>query len=351
MIADGDRTWNIQHAERLSAARDAVFGHSFDVALLDMGLPDATGLQSLQEIARLAPRLPIVMLTGQGEIRLSLQAIEEGAQDYLVKGQARPEAIIRSALYAIQRKSLELELRDANEALQAFTGIVSHDLNGPLNHIRGFAELLAHEAGPALGPTATDYIRTIREAVGRLQRLIHDLLEFSRSTAQPIERKTVNLSELARLAFARLREGDKTRRLRLLLPESLECEADPALAALVMENLLSNAWKYTARRQEGRVELGVAETPRGLAYFVRDNGVGFDMASAGRLFQPFSRLHPQGAFPGTGLGLTIVRRVIERHGGALWAEARPEEGATFFFTFAPPSPHRIGAARVTSPSG
>lgn len=332
--SDPSHPWTFAMAQRLADARSQIRHQAFDAILLDVGLPDARGLEGLRAIVQEAPRLPVVLLTGLDDLHISIKSIEEGAQDYLVKGQATPEAVARAVLLARRRKQLEIELREANQSLEAFNGIVSHDLRSPLNHVRGFAELLGEELHAQASPAATDYLGRIQRAVVHMQGLVDDLLAFSRAAHQSVSRSEVDLVAVAQEAFQRLREAEPGRDAELVAPARLVCGADPRLCEVLVDNLVSNAWKYTSGRPHARIEIGASPGSSPTAFFVRDNGVGFDEASAQRLFQPFVRLHAKSQFPGTGLGLATSRRVVERHGGTIWAQAQPDQGATFWFTLA-----------------
>lgn len=350
LATGSDPAWDVRHVERLSEGLRALAAETFYTVLLDMGLPDSTGLDGVRAIAGQFPKVPIVVLTGHNELPLSVRAIEAGAQDYLVKGQAGPEAIVRSIVYATRRKALEVELREVNESLDAFNAIVSHDLRAPLNHVRTFVDLIEEETADALSPTATDYMKRVQGAVRRMQELIDDLLEFSRSAHAPLNLQPVDLVGVARSVIAEFHEREPARPYELVVPDQLRCRGDPGHLTIALQNLLNNAWKYSSRKPTVRIEVGSRETSRGLAFYVRDEGTGFDPGQVGRLFQPFSRLHSKAEFPGTGIGLATVRRIVERHGGTIWAEAKPGVGATFIFTLPSPVPAPSPSIRV-APAG
>ncbi len=236
------------------------------------------------------------------------------------------------------------ELQRANEELEAFNASVSHDLRSPLTGAGGFAELLLARYGAGLPAEAREYARQIQEGTRRMARLVDDLLTFSRLGRQPLRRQAVSVAGLVRGCLAELGGGEAGRRLDVRVGDLADCEGDAALLRQVWLNLLSNALKYTRGRDPAVIEVGCQAGGGAPAYFVRDNGAGFDMARAGRLFEAFQRLHPAEEFGGTGVGLTIVRRVVERHGGRAWAEAEPGRGATFFFTLGPDAAPRPGAA-------
>jgi light-regulated signal transduction histidine kinase (bacteriophytochrome) len=225
------------------------------------------------------------------------------------------------------------ELNASNSELEAFSYSVSHDLRAPLRHVTGFASLLEEHAGSALDDEGRRYLKTITDAAGRMATLIDDLLAFSRTGRASLTKGRVDLNALVSDARAEVSVDLDGRRITWNVHPLPEVHADPALLRPVMVNLLSNALKYTRTRDEARIEVGTCDgQPGEVAIFVRDNGVGFDMQYADKLFGVFQRLHSAAEFPGTGVGLAIVQRVINRHGGRVWAEAKPGEGATFFFT-------------------
>ena len=227
------------------------------------------------------------------------------------------------------------QLREANHELEAFSYSVSHDLRGALQPISSLAGLLAIEGEAVLGPRAKDYLDRIQAETQRMAGLINDLLRLAQFGQVELKSETVNLSKVARDVAARLKFGDPTRQIDFLIENNLETEGDAGLLQVVMENLISNAWKYTARKERARIAFGVTTGEEGSkAYFVRDNGAGFDMGAADKLFTPFQRLHHPEDFAGHGVGLATARRIINRHGGRIWCEAMPEKGATFYFTLA-----------------
>ena len=220
----------------------------------------------------------------------------------------------------------------ANDELTSFTSYVSHDLRAPLRALNGYSQALAEDYGDRLDDTARDLMDRIREASRKMDTLLDDLLQWSRLGRAELHRAAADLSALARESAGQLQAADPDRHVTFRITDGITGSADPGLIRTVLDNLLGNAWKYTARQSQPVIEFGVTTAPgEPDTYFVADNGVGFDPACASQLFQPFQRLH--GAeFPGTGLGLASVRRIVERHGGHIWAEAAVDHGATFSFT-------------------
>lgn len=230
------------------------------------------------------------------------------------------------------RKHIELALIAANRELEAFSSSVAHDLRAPLRGMNGFAQILLDDYADRLDAEGVDCLREIHFNAGRMGALIDSLLSLSRVTRTELKPVQVSLTALAQASFAALRAGDPGRVVDLVVAPDLEAELDPALARTLIDNLLQNAWKFTGKVTAARIEVGVADDAGSRTFFVRDNGAGFDMAHADKLFAAFQRLHTVGEFPGTGIGLATANRIIHRHGGRIWAEGRVDGGATFHFT-------------------
>jgi len=224
------------------------------------------------------------------------------------------------------------ELAALNEELEAFTYSASHDLRAPLRAIDGFSAALLEDCMDTLDERGRDYLNRVRGAAQRMGALIDDFLVLSRVTRATLRRERVDLSAQAKEIAEELRRQDPGREVDLQIQPGLIAEGDAKLLRIALENLLGNAWKFTSKRPRARIEVGLGAREGQPAYFVRDNGVGFDMTYARKLFGAFQRLHPAQEFPGTGIGLATVRRIIHRHGGMVWADAAPDLGATFFFT-------------------
>jgi PAS domain S-box-containing protein len=237
-----------------------------------------------------------------------------------------------------QNQELEVRVRERtgqletiNRELEAFCYSVSHDLRAPLRSIRGFSEVLLERYGSKVDAKGQTLLRRVCESSQIMDRLIEDLLKLSRVTRVELKRRTVNLSALAGEIADKLREAEPSRPVQFVIAPDLKAEGDERLLHVVLDNLLRNAWKFTSKRSETRIEVGLTSEPE-CAFFVSDNGAGFDMAYADKLFGVFQRLHPLEEFDGTGIGLANVRRIVHRHGGRTWAEAKVDEGASFYFT-------------------
>lgn len=332
------------------------------VILLDVKMPDLDGFETAALIhARERTRdIPIIFLTAAAPDHAdAMRGYAVGAVDYLIKPVVpelvrskvsvfvelakRTRQLERNAalLRAREQEARELaetraelvaDLEHKNRELESFGYTVSHDLRAPLRRIEGFARALAESHAAGLDAAGARYLARIRESTAHMVELIDALFLLSRVARHELRFQSVDLSALAERAAADLRLAEPGRAVELTIRPGLEACGDARLLRTVVENLLGNAWKFTAGRKPARIEFGASGGHAERIYFVRDNGAGFDMAFARRLFSPFQRLHSASEFPGTGVGLATVQRIIQRHGGRVWAEAVPGEGATFWFT-------------------
>ncbi|MEI7981633.1 MAG: ATP-binding protein [Bacteroidota bacterium] len=223
-------------------------------------------------------------------------------------------------------------LVSANQELEAFSFTVSHDLRSPLNVISGYSQLLQQDYAGILDEQAIEFLKRIQKATVSMSTLIDDLLQFSRSGRAEIKTEPIDLSEMARQIIAEYEPRYQEHEPRFYIQEGINVQADPGLIHVVLDNLFSNALKYSSKVANPEISFGLLKTEHENIFFVRDNGAGFDMLKAAKLFNPFQRLHTSYEFQGTGIGLATVRRIVERHGGRVWAESTPGNGATFFMT-------------------
>jgi|HubBroStandDraft_5_1064220.scaffolds.fasta_scaffold00467_4 signal transduction histidine kinase len=230
----------------------------------------------------------------------------------------------------VQQRTRELEA--SNQELESFSYSVSHDLRAPLRTIDGFSLALQEDFADKLDAQGEDYISRVRNGVQRMGTLIDSLLQLSRVTRSDVQRELVDLSHLATLVFRELQTGDPEREINWVAQPGVIAEADPRLMRIAFENLIGNAWKFTARTPNATVMFGSGPQNGKTVYFLRDTGAGFDMNYVDRLFTAFQRLHGEREFTGSGIGLATVSRIIRRHHGSIWAEGEPGKGATFFFT-------------------
>jgi PAS domain S-box-containing protein len=226
-----------------------------------------------------------------------------------------------------------IKLEASNKELEAFSYSASHDLRAPLRSIEGFSQALLEDYRDKLDIQGKDYLTRIKTATRRMADLIEDMMQLSRITRMEMNIEKVNLTLIARSVMSELQKSQPQRHVEISIADSLEDTADLRLMRIVLDNLLSNAWKFTERQAKAKIEFGLWKTEgRVKTYFIRDNGAGFDMAYSDKLFAPFQRLHADDEFPGTGIGLATVRRIINRHGGKVWAEGEIDKGASFYFS-------------------
>jgi signal transduction histidine kinase len=245
---------------------------------------------------------------------------------------AREEVVALNATLEqrVAERTQALEL--ANKELETFSYSVSHDLRTPLRAIEGFSSILMRDHADRLDERGLEHLQRVRAATQRMGHLIDDLLNLARTMRVEVRRRRVKLSEMARSVAKEISDAHPDRKVRFEIAPDLSAHADPQLLRVVLDNLLGNAAKFSSKKADARVEFGCALQNGEAVYYVRDNGVGFDMTYANKLFGAFQRLHSVKEFEGTGIGLANAQRVIARHGGRIWAEARPDEGATFYFT-------------------
>jgi signal transduction histidine kinase len=257
-----------------------------------------------------------------------LEEIEQKNRALAAKERALCKANARLEERVVRRTQ---ELEAVNKELEAFNYSVSHDLRAPLRHVDGFSQALKDEYANQLGEQGQDYLRRISKAVGHMAELIDGMLDLSRLNHGELVRGIVDLSALAETAVAKLQETKSAREIEVRIQPGVVVEGDRRLLSIVLDNLLNNAWKFTAKTTQPRIEFGTIERDGKTVCYVMDNGAGFDMNYADKLFGAFQRLHLAQEFPGIGIGLASVARSINRHGGRVWAEAEIDKGATFYF--------------------
>ena len=248
----------------------------------------------------------------------------------LIKYNGRPATLITVA--DITDTKVRKELEQVNKELEAFSYSVSHDLRAPLRSIDGFSQALLEDYEDKLDEQGKDYLRRVRAATQRMSQLIDDLLNLSRISRTEMHYEEVNLTAIAKAIAAELQKTQPERQVEFVIGENIVAHGDSHLLRIVLDNLLRNAWKFTSKHPHAKIEFGTIQQDGRLVYYVRDNGAGFDMNYANKLFTPFQRLHKSTEFEGTGIGLATVQRIIHRHGGSVWAEGEVEKGATFYFT-------------------
>jgi signal transduction histidine kinase len=333
-------------------ALDALQEGQFDLILTDLMMPQMDGIEVLSKAFEKDPNLMGVVMTGHGTIDTAVAAMKAGAFDYVLKPfqlktmlpilkralvvrdlrmeNAALQKRVEERTQEIERANQELEV--ANRELDAFAQSISHDLRAPLRGMAGYSQQIIDEYSAIIPKKGMALLEWITESAAQTGRLVDDLLIFCKYTRQPVERQPVNVSVIVRQVLEDMSEEREGRDVEIRMGALPDCIGDPSLLRQVWFNLLSNAHKFTRKREHAIIEIGCQEQPTELVYFVQDNGAGFDMQHAAHLFGVFKRLHHQEEFDGTGVGLSLTDRIIRRHGGRIWAEAAVDKGATFYFT-------------------
>jgi len=306
------------------------------IIVSDVMMPRMNGIELVQAV-RSDPEIvaiPIILLSARAGGEATVDGLEAGCDDYLTKPFTAQELLARVRAHVQLANSRSLwtaALERANRELDAFSYSVAHDLRAPLRIIEGFGAMLAAENAAQLDAEGHRRLNIMRDSAKRMSQLIDDLLYLSRLERSQLHRKTFDLSVLVKSVAAQLTDANPTRAVNVLVREDVQIEADPTLLKIALENLIGNAWKFTSKRAAACIEFGMVDegTP---VYFLRDNGAGFDMRYASKLFQVFQRLHAETDFAGTGVGLATVARIMQKHGGSVWADGAVDQGATFYFT-------------------
>jgi signal transduction histidine kinase len=323
----------------------------YDLLLADLMMPRMDGIALLQAAQEIDPDLVGVIMTGEGTIVTAVEAMKTGALDYILKPFKLSVIlpVLSRALTVrrlrIENKELEQNVRErtsqlevanreleaANKELEAFSYSVSHDLRGPLTVIIGSADLLVEDYAAQMPAQAHQLLRGVLGSGERLMQLIDDLLRLSRLGRQPLAKHPVDISALVGEVLQELQKEQSGRQIDIHIGDLPECVCDPALLKQVFVNVLSNAFKFTRGKERPTIDVSCRQQAGEKVYSVRDNGVGFDMEDAPQLFGAFQRFHSAEQFEGTGIGLSIVHRIVQRHGGRIWAEAAVDKGTTIYF--------------------
>ena len=347
-----DEGYSVKGFTGAGAALGALRSGAFDIVLTDLTMPGMDGIAFLNAAREIDPGLAGIVMTGHGTIATAVEAMKAGALDYILKPfdlrvilrvLARTQAMLRlrrenaALLERLSLRTVELEtanreLEVANRELEAFSGSVSHDLRSPLRTIDGLLRVVQEDFGAGIPPEACRHLETISGQASRMSELIEDLLRLSRLGREPLQKQPVDMLGLVQEVARELRSAEATRELDIRIGELPPVQADPSLLRQVWVNLVANALKFTRRRERALIEIAGEARDGKKLYSIRDNGAGFDPRRAERLFGIFQRLHAAKDFEGTGVGLSIARRIVERHGGSIWAEGEPDRGATFHFT-------------------
>jgi signal transduction histidine kinase len=323
-----------------------------EIVVTDINMPHKNGIVMASEIRAMNPATEIIFLTAYSDTNYLMQAIEIGVSHFILKPTNVEQLfkvidkVIASICSArlVTKKNIEIErlntelatkaeqLELANRELEAFDYTLAHDLRSPMVTISCFSQLLLDGHASQLDDKGKGHLQKIVLEIRRLSRFVEALLKFSVKSRKQIEKKWTNLSEIVQQISAGLLAQETGRHATFCITDGIKAYCEPDLLHLVLENLVRNAWKYTAKVEEARIEFGTISTEQDLVYFVRDNGAGFDQEASEKLFSPFQRLHCDSDFEGIGIGLATSYRIILRHGGRIWGEGEKGVGATFYFT-------------------
>jgi len=330
--------YSIKAVKSMGEAVGAIEGGNIGIVVVDLLLPGTSPNEVLAHIEKTSRKVPIVALTTEGAIDIAVDAIKHGAQDYLVKGSSSGDAIDRSIRYAIERKKLSEEqarirdeLRRSNEELQQFASVTSHDLKEPLRMVTMYLSLLEKRSSETLDDKSREYLVIARDGAERMAAMIDDLLAYSRVESGEPKKTPVHMDEALSTALTDLRAAIEENGALVTHDKLPTVTGDRSQIIMLLENLIGNAIKYRSEAAP-QVYVSVRMGDGEWIISVRDNGIGIAPEYADKLFKMFSRLHTRDEYPGTGIGLAVSRKIVERHHGRIWFESEPGKGTTFFFT-------------------
>jgi signal transduction histidine kinase len=323
-----------------------------EIVITDINMPITDGIKMATKIKSLSASTEIIVLTAHSDTQYLLQAIEIGINHYILKPinvkdiykvvdkaiaiiQAerlitQQNTMIRDLNADLYNKSLQLEMK--NKELESFNYTIAHDLRSPMVAISGFSQLMLDKYASVLDEKGEHYLQLIHQETSRISRLVEVMLQFSVNVRKNVDKKWVVLTDIVNEIIGNFAAQEDRSNMTFCIAEGIKGYCDPELMRIVLENLLGNAWKYSSKSCNARIEFGLINKEEDVVYFVRDNGPGFDQQDAESLFIPFQRLHNTDNVEGFGIGLATAYRIILRHGGKLWAEAEKKKGATFYFT-------------------
>ncbi len=345
-----EEVFTVETAATVDEGIDALSRSSFDVVLLEVCSRAGGGLEPLRRLRVEQPDIPVVLLNDMSDAgdRVALQAIGLGAQDYLQGDGLTTSGLSRALLHTVARSLAarnpkppshawwtkmarrQRHLERMNKELEAFNHSLAHDLRGPLCTLIGMSEILSDECLQHLDANGRYYLERICKVASSMERVIEGMVELTRGYEKALQRRRVNLSALVRDICEERSHEEPHRGVTCLVEDGVEVLGDPRMLEIVVDNLVGNAWKFTASSSSARIEFGRKRLDGVDVIFVRDDGPGFDPSVAGSLFKPFFKMNE--GMHGLGVGLSIVHRIISRHGGKLWAESSPGNGASFYFT-------------------
>ncbi|MEB3224866.1 MAG: ATP-binding protein [Synechococcus sp.] len=352
---------DIVHFARLETAIACLEKRSFDVILLDLSLPDSQGLSSLPMLMGVAPDVPIVVLTNTNDAELALEAVHQGAQDYLIKKNIAfdKETLLRSMLYAIERKrnqqalkiandrlrqemkareSMQLRLEQSNQELEQFAYIASHDLKQPLASIYSWSQLLQVRYGDRLDEKGGTYLQAIQDSVRQMTQLIEDLLTYSRVDRMENTTVDVDCNLIVHQVCNRLSSAIAAKDAKITLEPLPTIQGNPLQISQIFQNLIENALKYSQENLAPQIRISANPQHKEWIFSCRDNGIGIEPEYFEQIFYAFKRLHSQSQYSGTGIGLAVCKKIVQRYGGRIWVTSILGEGSNFSFSFPRRSP-------------
>lgn len=322
----------------------------FDLLLTDLMMPRMDGIDLIEAAHLIDPDLVAIVMTGEGSITSAVDAMKSGASDYILKPFKLSAALpmleralalrnlrVKNALLEARERKHTIEVEAALKDLESFSYSVSHDLRAPLRIAGSYLAILEEEFTNQLPAEANRLLGVARHSIAQMGQLVEDLLRLARLGQQPLTKRPMNVADLVQEVLAELLATMPEREIKIEIGELPACVGDSGLLRQVYSNLLSNALKFTRGRSLPRVEIGAHQKGDDTVYFVRDNGAGFDMRYAAKLFGAFQRLHNSSEFEGTGIGLSIAHKIVERHGGRIWVESEPDQGSIFYFSLSKPA--------------
>ena len=327
----GKSDWSLTIVERLSEGIAEAQANHFDLALLDLTLPDSDGLETVENFTEAIPNLPAIVLTNASDENLAMAAISRGAQDYLIKGEITPNLLVRSISYSIERGQLLKKLIQSNADLEAFSFSMAHDLQAPLRNIATLSHIVLEDYADNLDDTAQDYLQRSIAAASRLSNLIKDLLTYSRIGYSEIELQPVNLDRVVTEVVTDLKPLIEESQAEIILKQlSFTVRGQKSILIQSILNLVTNAIKFVATDTQPKVQIWAESCNHWVRLWIEDNGVGIESASREKIFDLFIRLHGTQDYPGRGVGLAFVKRGIERLGGRIGVESEPDRGSRFW---------------------
>ena len=325
------KSWNITRVERLSEGIAKASTNHFDIALLDLSLPDSEGLETVENFIAAVPGIPTIVLTIASDEKLAIAAIGRGAQDYLIKGEITPNILVRAIYYGIERGRLLKQIVQSNADLEAFNFLMAHDLQAPLRTIKMYSEVVLDDYADKLDDTAKDYLQRSIASATRLITLIKDMLDYSRIGHSEIDLQQVDLAEVVMTVVEDLKLLIEEAQAEVVVePFSFTVQGYQSILTQVISNLVTNALKFVPSDTRPRVRIWASLRDRYVRLWIEDNGIGISAEDRQKIFEVFIRLHGINSYPGTGVGLAFVKRGMERLKGRVGVESELDAGSKFW---------------------